>query len=51
MEAMRLDTGLTLRRTGPCRIDATDKRGELEFEAQIRLLSDRKWHVVYNQPS
>ena len=46
MEAMRLDTGLTFRRTGPFRIDATDKRGELEFEAQIRLLSDRKWHVV-----
>ena len=46
MEAMRLDTGLTLRRTGPFRIDATDKRGGLEFRAEITLLKDRKWHVV-----
>ena len=45
-----LDTGLTLRRTGLFRIDATDKRGELECEAQIRLLSDREWHVVSSNP-
>ena len=50
MEAMRLDTGLTLQRTGPFRIDATDKRGELEFRAEITLLKDRKWHVVSSNP-
>ena len=37
MEAMRLDTGLTLRRTGPFRIDATDKCGELEFEGRNNI--------------